>query len=96
MFLWKCKNSAKDFACRQLIIKSKLRIVVYGASAKIKKKKKKKSLNECLHKRPVISENRWGLLLRFHIKEILDIEKAFLYVRLQEVDQDVTRLLWFI
>ena len=74
---------------------SKLRIV-YDASAKAKRGAK--SLNECLHRGPVILEDLCSLLLRFRTKKIgliADIEKAFLQVGLQECDRDVTRFLWF-
>ena len=67
---------------------------VYDASAKTKKGKK--SLNECLHQRPVILEDLAELLMRFRTKTIgliADIERAFPQVRLQHEDRDVTTLL---
>ena len=57
---------------------TKLR-VVYDASAKTKKGNK--SLNECLHRGPIILEDLCSLLLRFRTKKIgiiADIEKTFL------------------
>ncbi|XP_065891574.1 uncharacterized protein [Dysidea avara] len=74
---------------------TKLRIV-YDASTKAKRGEK--SLNECLHRGPVLLPDLCGILLRFRIQPIVmlaDIEKAFLQVGIQEMDRDVTRFLWF-
>ena len=51
------------------------------------------SLNECLHRGPVILPDLCGLLIRFRIYPIvvLAVEKAFL---IQDAEWDVTRFLW--
>jgi len=70
---------------------TKLRIV-FDASAKTRKENR--SLNECLHRGPVILEGLCGLLMRFilnKVAHIADGEKAFLQVVLQPDDRDVTR-----
>jgi hypothetical protein len=73
---------------------TKLRIV-YDASAKTKKENN--SLNECLHRGPVLLHDLCGTLLRFRMHNIgivADIEKAFLQLGLQRDQRDVTRFLW--
>ena len=67
---------------------------MFDASAKTRKKNQ--SLNESLHRGPVILENIYGVLLRFRLHKVAlvaNIEKAFLQVGLQLDDRDVTRSL---
>ena len=65
---------------------------VYDASAKTKKNMK--SLNECLHRGPVILEGACGLPPRLKTKKIGIIAETLLQVGLHQLDCDVTRFLW--
>ena len=70
---------------------TKLRIV-FDASAKTRKANR--SLNECLHRGPVILEDLCGVLMRFRLNKvalIADVEKAFLQIGLQPDGRDVAR-----
>ena len=65
--------------------------IVYNASSKAGSSMN--SLNECLNRGHVILPDLCGLLNRFRIYPIVvlpDIEKAFLQVRIQEPDRNMT------
>ncbi|EPB66843.1 integrase core domain protein [Ancylostoma ceylanicum] len=72
---------------------TKMRIV-FDASAHYKDSP---CLNDVLHQGPLLLPDMVGMLLRFrahNIAVISDVEKAFLQVRLQELDRDATRCFW--
>ena len=69
--------------------------IVFDASSSVRSGVN--SLNDCLHRGPIILPDLCGLLLRFRLYPIIvlaDIRKAFLQVGLQERERDTTRFLW--
>jgi len=55
------------------------------------------SLNDYLHRGPIILPDLCGLLLRFRLYPIIvlaDVRNVFLQVGLQERERDTTRFLW--
>ena len=73
---------------------TKLRIV-YEASAK--ESNSQPSLNDCLHPGPALQNQLWNILVRARFSPILltgDLEKAFLQIRIRELERDSLRFHW--
>ena len=73
---------------------TKLRIV-YDASAR--ESSTQPSLNDCLNPGPPLQNLLWSILVRSRFYPILltgDLEKAFLQVRIKEIERDALRFHW--
>ena len=71
--------------------------IVYDASAKANDEELF-SLNECLEAGPSLNTDLYEILLRFRANKVAivgDIEKAFLHIKLNNEQRDLTRFLWF-
>ena len=72
----------------------KLRMVFDGS---VKPYKKAVSLNDCLEKGPSLINSLAAILLRFRLHPcaiVADIEKAFLMISIELIDQEALRFLW--
>ena len=75
---------------------TKLRIV-YDASSRARSNAP--SLNECLHAGPPLQNKLWSVLIRnrFHAVAVAgDLRKAFLQLRIREIERDVLRFHWVV
>ena len=73
---------------------TKLRIV-YDASAR--ESSNQPTLNDCLNPGPPLQNLLWSILVRSRFYPILltgDLEKAFLQVRIKEIERDALRFHW--
>ena len=73
---------------------TKLRIV-YDASARAFNSAP--SLNDCLNTGPPLQNKLWSVLVRGHFNPVAntgDLQKAFLQVRVKEIDQDAIHFHW--
>ncbi|PIC44764.1 hypothetical protein B9Z55_005020 [Caenorhabditis nigoni] len=72
---------------------TKCRVVVDGSSHG----RGDQSINELLHKGPILMPDMVEMLIRFRSGTtaiISDVEKAFLQVRVNPLDRDITRVIW--
>ena len=69
--------------------------IVFNCSGKTSRRNL--SMNDCLYTGPSLVPDMVQVLMRFRLKKyacVSDIEKAYLMLRLNERDRDVTRFLW--
>ena len=79
---------------RATAVSTKLRIV-YDASARAFNSAP--SLNDCLNTGPPLQNKLWSVLARGHLNPVAitgDLQKAFLQVRVKEIDRDAMYLHW--
>ena len=87
-------NSTSHYIPHHGVIQEEKLRIVYDASAKTHGNP---SLNECIHRGPLLLENLCGLLMEFRFHPIVilaDIERAFLELGLNEEDRNYVRFLW--
>ena len=93
------QTKGKEFYIHKPVIRenaetTKMRIV-YDDSAKVREGVP--SLNDCLHTGPSLQNILWSVLVRGRFRPVsitVDLQKAFLQVRIREDDRDTLRFYW--